>query len=150
MRPPWQRSQPYLTMKRCRVSVNVTKQERMKTNQVAASSESMVNPLPVRAFVPRRKIRKLLVRSRSHLLREQIVKLAGIEEQRRFALLDVCLPAVWSAGTHKHLRGRTLRSSGLMKDGCVMTDTRIMFSKARSKTRRARGKKLESYKTWAT
>jgi hypothetical protein len=111
----------FVYVKRCRMSINVTKQECMKTNQVAASSESVVNPLPVRAFVPRGKFRKFLVRSCDQLLREQIVKLAGIEEQRCFALLDVCLPAHWSAGTHEHLRGSHIEILGL-KEGRVCND----------------------------
>ena len=60
--------------------INETKHGHMKTNQVASSSVTVVNPFPVRALVPRRKLRKLCVRSRSHRQREQVVKLAGIEE----------------------------------------------------------------------
>ena len=60
--------------------INVTKHEHMKTNQVAPSSESMVSPLPVRAFVTRLKIRKFLVRGLAHRLWEKIVKLAGVEK----------------------------------------------------------------------
>lgn len=65
---------------KCRVRINVIKHEHMTTNQVAASRESMVNPLPVRALVPRLKFIKRSVRRLDHWLWEQIIKLAGVEE----------------------------------------------------------------------
>jgi len=62
-----------------------------KTNRVTANSKSMMTPLPVRALVPRLKFRKLLVRGCSKLLWELRVSLAGVDEQRRFALREVSL-----------------------------------------------------------
>jgi hypothetical protein len=92
----------FVYAQRRRMSVNVKEHDHMKTNQVAARSESVVSPLPVGAFVPRPKIRELLVRSHGHRIWEQFVELAGVEEQRCFAFLDVGLSACWSAGVHRH------------------------------------------------
>jgi hypothetical protein len=93
----------------------------MKTNQVPASSESVVNPLPVGAFVPRPKVGKLLVRRLGHLLWEQNVQLGGVEEQRCFALLHVVLPSHWSVDTHKYLRAAHIEVLG-REQGRVSND----------------------------
>jgi hypothetical protein len=76
------------------MNMNMTKHEHMKTNQVAASSKSMSTPLPVRALVPWFKFLKLLVRGFGKILWELRVKLAGVDEQRRIALLEICLQRV--------------------------------------------------------
>src|SRR6266404_1301139 len=122
------------------MSINVSKHAHTKTNQVSASSESMGDPLPVGPLVTRLKIPKLHVRSFSHLLREHRVVLARVEKQRHFALLDVDLPHNDQQAHNGISERRTSRSSGLSKDGWVMTATLMMFSKARSNTRRAGNK----------
>ena len=73
------------------MSLNVTKHAHTKTNQVTANSESVTTSLPVRALVPRPKLIKLIVCGCGKLLWELRVILAGVDEQRCFALREVSL-----------------------------------------------------------
>ena len=60
---------------------------------------------PVRALVPMLKVRKRLVRGFGKLLWELGISLAGVDEQRRFALLEVGLQRMVSGYTATSLDG---------------------------------------------
>lgn len=70
----------FVYVQKCRMSINVNKHEHMKTNRVAASSESVSTPFPVRALVTWLEIRKLLVCGFGKILWELRVSLAGVDE----------------------------------------------------------------------
>lgn len=88
-----------------RMSVDVIKYAHTKTNQVTANSKSVITPRPVRALVPRLKCRKLLVRGCGKVLWELMVILAGVDEQRRFAPVDVSLRRIVSRYITASLNG---------------------------------------------
>ena len=94
-------------MQRYRMSLNVTKHAHTETNRVTANNESVMTSLPVRALVPRLIFRELLVCGCGKLLWELRVGLAGVDEQRCFALREVSLQRNGSVGIQQPEHPRT-------------------------------------------
>ena len=110
----------------------------MKTHQITANGKPMGCTFIVSAAVPGREACEFLICFFGKGLRERVIIIAAIDQERNLALLDVSLRHYTQEVYEDVCVRRTSKSSGLRREGWETTAAWMTLSNARSNTRRAR------------